>query len=65
MTEKFWLVWRPEGGMPNVKHECKDVAIDEAQRIAACEDERVYVCECIGYSAPQRAPIVWTDVLDR
>lgn len=35
MSNKFWAVWRKTGGgAPNKKHETKDDALIEAQRLA-------------------------------
>lgn len=32
--EKFWLVWNPEGRAPTVKHHSRQLATQEAERLA-------------------------------
>ena len=61
VNDKFWIVWLPSRGLPKVQHATPSEAIDEAQRIAGCEKQPVFVCECIGVAAPQSPPVVWTD----
>ena len=61
MNDKFWIVWLPNRGLPKVQHATPSEAIDEAQRIAGCEKQPVYVYECIGVATPQSPPVVWTD----
>ena len=64
MNTRFWIVWLPSRGLPKVQHETQESAIVEAQRIAGCEKQPVYVCECIGVAAPQTPPVAWTDFRD-
>jgi len=40
----FWVVWRPNGRQPTVRHKTEPDAVKEAQRIAEVEgDDEVYV----------------------
>jgi len=62
MSERFWIVWCPERGLPRVQHDTEAEAVAEAQRVAGLERRKVYVCECIGNATPQDPPVVWTDI---
>ena len=43
-TKPFWLVWQPESGSPSIRHETKQAAITEAERLArAHAGRRFYV----------------------
>lgn len=33
-TERFWLVWSPEGGSPTYRHAVRSSAVNEAERLA-------------------------------
>lgn len=45
--DKFWLIWRPLGGIPTVKHPTLDAALVEAERLARKELDRFYVAESV------------------
>lgn len=63
MTQKFWAVWRIDGGAaPNKRHETKLAAIEEAGRLAQQTNADYYVLEVIGYVAPQQKPINYFDL---
>lgn len=58
MNEKFWAVWRKDGGAPPSKrHETKDSAINEAARLAQNTNTEYFVLEAIGIVAPIEIPI--------
>lgn len=62
MSEKFWIVWLPDRGIPRIRHAERLDAVKEAERVAKLESKRVFVCECVGYAEPQEPPVVWVDV---
>jgi hypothetical protein len=46
METKFWVVWQPESGVPTMRHETKQSAITEAERLArGTTGRRFYVLE--------------------
>ena len=61
MSNKFWAVWRKNGGAPNTKHETKDKALAEAQRLATQSNDAYFVLEAIGIVAPKVAPVEYTE----
>ena len=36
MVKKFWFVWNPNGLVPRHKHDSRQDACKEAERLAAC-----------------------------
>ena len=62
MSDKFWAVWRKNGGgAPTKKHETKDEALAEAQRLATQSNDAYFVLEAIGIVAPKVAPVEYTE----
>lgn len=50
-TEKFWVVWQPESGAPRHRHESRESAQREAERLAECAYPRpFFVLEAISVS---------------
>lgn len=39
---KFWLVWREHGSAPTYKHQTKEDAVQEAERLAKLHPENVF-----------------------
>lgn len=63
MGEKFWAVWRKDGGAPPSKrHETKDSAINEAARLAQNTNTEYFVLEVIGVVAPIEIPVNYFDL---
>ena len=63
MSEKFWAVWRFDGGSaPSKRHETRLAAIEEAARLAQQTSARYFVLETIGFVAPQELPINYFDL---
>ncbi len=62
--EKFWAVWRETGGSPPSKrHDLKEDAICEANRLARQSNERYYVLEAIGVVYPVQLPVDYKEIL--
>jgi hypothetical protein len=65
--ENFYLVWRPGGAVPLVKHPDLPSAKAEARRIA-CKypGEKIYVLSVMGaYEAPKSEPVWrWSDYIE-
>ena len=56
--DKFWLVWREQGGAPKFKHHSHEAACCEAERLArANPGQRFYVMERV--SSCIKADVVW------
>lgn len=50
-AEKFWVVWQPESGAPSHRHESRESAQREAERLAECCGKReFFVLEAISVS---------------
>lgn len=63
MNDKFWAVWRQSGGgATSRKHETKEDALKEAQRLAAHTNEAYFVLEVIGIVAPKQVPVEFTEI---
>jgi hypothetical protein len=63
MSDKFWAVWRKNGGgAPNKKHETKADALIEAQRLATQTNEQYFILECIGVVSPKVVPVEYTEI---
>lgn len=41
-SDRFWLVWSEQGGVPMVKHTTEQSAVDEARRLALKHRERQF-----------------------
>lgn len=51
METKFWVVWQPESGNPQHRHESLESASREAERLAECAPRHAfYVMEAISVS---------------
>ena len=62
MSDKFWAVWRKTGGgAPQKRHETKEDALLEAQRLATQTNEQYFVLEAIGIVAPKVVPVEYTE----
>ena len=62
MDEKFWMVKRESGGGdPSRRHESKEEAIEEAERLASKENARFFILEAIGVVARVRQPVNYTE----
>ena len=58
MIGKFWMVYRMDGGSPRVRHETKELASAEAQRLATKElGHTFYVLETISLKVKMPARI--------
>jgi len=56
----FWLVWDPAGRSPTMRHPNRDVAVREAERLAAANPGReFYACPAVSCS---RKSIAVTEV---
>jgi len=63
MSKKFWAVWRETGGAPpSRRHETKEVAIKEAERLTRQTGESYYILEVIGKVAPAYAPVEYQEI---
>lgn len=63
MTDKFWAVWREDGGSaPGKRHDTKESAIEEAARLSGNTQARYFVLEVIGVVEPTRMPINYFDL---
>jgi hypothetical protein len=63
MNEKFWAVWRRDGGSaPSKKHETRIAAIEEAARLAQQTNTDYFVLEVIGVVAPQVVPVNYVEL---
>ena len=63
---KFYAVWRQNGGgAPNKRHETKDLAIEEANRLATQSQDGYYILEVIGIVEPIKVPILFTEIVER
>jgi hypothetical protein len=63
MNEKFWAVWRKDGGSaPSKKHETKDAAIAEAARLAQQTNTDYFVLEVIGLVAPIQVQVNYLEL---
>ena len=63
MNTKFWAVWRKTGGgAPQKRHETKELALDEADRLARQSQEEYYVLEVIGIVKPVRVPVEFEEI---
>ena len=60
---KFYAVWRQTGGSsPNKRHETKDEALREADRLARQTNENYYVLEVIGIVKPVQLPVEFVEL---
>ena len=63
MMQKFWAVWRLNGGgAPNKRHDTLESAQSEASRLAGQSNEPYYVLEVIGAVVPVHTPIEWKEI---
>lgn len=63
MSEKFFAVWRENGGSaPSKRHETKESAIAEASRLAQQSSVRYFVLEVIGVVAPIQFPVAYSEI---
>jgi len=61
--EKFWAVWRVDGGGPPTKrHASKSDAIKEADRLARQSSAKYYVLESVGYVEVPDIPARYTEL---
>ena len=59
-TQKFWAVWRIDGGSPpHKRHDTLEAAKAEAERLAMNQSSEYYVLESIGIVKRADAPMVW------
>lgn len=62
MSDKFWAVWRKTGGgAPSKKHETKELAILEANRLASQTNDQYFILEVIGVVEPVITPVKYTE----
>jgi len=60
---KFWAVWKDHGGAaPQKRHETKESAIEEANRLARQERADYYVLEVIGIVDQPVIPLAYRDL---
>jgi hypothetical protein len=65
MSEKFWAVWRANGGgAPQKRHTSRDAAIAEAGRLAQLSSENYYVLEVIGVVALVQQPVEYREITE-
>jgi hypothetical protein len=63
MSEKFWAVWRIDGGSaPSKRHDTKDAAIAEAGRLAQQTNTDYFVLEVIGIVGPVQVPVNYLEL---
>jgi hypothetical protein len=61
--KKFWAVWRNTGGSaPSKRHDTKEEALLEAQRLATQTQTDYYVLEVIGVVGPIVMPVTFTEI---
>lgn len=59
-TDKFWMIYSPDGGTPRVQHKTLDAAKKEAERLARhCQDQRFYLLESVGSAVSKSPPVQW------
>ena len=64
MRDKFWAVWRETGGSPPAKkHETKQEAITEAQRLVRQTGGKYHILEVIGYAERMDLPVKYTKLI--
>ena len=64
IVNKFWMVIRESGNSaPTMRHETKDAAIAEANRLSLQANERYYVLETVGYLEQPRQPVNYTPMI--
>lgn len=62
MSDKFWAVWRKTGGgATSKKHETKELAILEANRLASQTNDQYFILEVIGVVEPVITPVKYTE----
>lgn len=42
-VEKFWMVWNPNGRAPTYRHDSKESATREAERLARANPEQTFI----------------------
>ena len=63
MSEKFWAVWRKTGGgAPQKRHETKEDAINEAERLVRQTSEDYYILEVTGIVRPTYSPVEYKEI---
>jgi len=63
MSNKFWAVWKETGGAPPQKrHETKELALKEAERLSRQTEESYYVLEVIGIVKPVFLPVEFEEI---
>lgn len=63
MSNKFLAIWRDtEGSAPQKRHESKDEAIKEANRLARSTGEEYFVLEVVGSVKPVHMPVDYTEI---
>jgi len=63
MSEKFWAVWRKTGGgAPQKRHETKEDAIKEAERLVKQTGEDYYILEVTGIVRPVYSPVEHVEI---
>ena len=62
--EKFWMLWVIGGGHPTVTHDDRDIACQEAERLARLTGETVVLLEATLYCKlkPVENPVSWRTV---
>jgi electron transfer flavoprotein alpha/beta subunit len=60
--EKFWMCYKVGDRVPHRQHETKEIAVEEASRIAQKHDCSVAVLEVVGYAKPREMPVDYTEV---
>lgn len=54
---KYWMVHNHTKGAPNLAHECKEDAIDEATRLCRKENRPFAVLETVLFVKPSETPV--------
>lgn len=61
--EKFWAVWRIDGGSPpHKRHTTLAAAQAEAERLAKLADTPYYVLETVGVVERPKVPMEWREL---
>jgi hypothetical protein len=60
---RFWCVWRAEGGSPPTKrHHSYEEAVQEAERLARSTGVKMYVLATVGYAQPIQQPVEFRNI---
>ncbi len=59
--KKFWMVLKNTGRYePLIKHETKELAIEEADRLCRKENKKMFILETIGFVEPAPIPTTYS-----